>query len=288
MAEVVARAAEALATAGAVVEMRDPAWPEGTDETALMPLQLAGLAALHSAAFRADPACFDPDIATQIEQGLATPGSAVAAALLQRETRRNRPACCSRSGRPCSPSGLSPRGGVRLRCRRSPLWRGRSGSGACRWSSPPGKPGRKGTDSAASSGQPFGVSARPSAAPPSSIPRSPSPVRLRMVRVIRVSGVARLVGSRTPSPSSTRVPLPCMGRPGARDDRAQRNRRQRRLDRRWQGGLKCRSQPRGGEMLMRPPRRQRVARREERRRFWTSNAADLSSEDAAIRSTRVW
>jgi aspartyl-tRNA(Asn)/glutamyl-tRNA(Gln) amidotransferase subunit A len=65
--------------------MRDPAWPEGTDEAALMPLQVAGLAALHGAAFRADPARFDPDIAAQIEQGLATPGSAVAAALLLRE-----------------------------------------------------------------------------------------------------------------------------------------------------------------------------------------------------------
>jgi aspartyl-tRNA(Asn)/glutamyl-tRNA(Gln) amidotransferase subunit A len=81
----VARAAEALATAGAAVERRDPAWPEGADEAALMPLQLAGLAALHGDAFRTDPSRFDPDIAAQIEQGLATPGSAVAAALLMRE-----------------------------------------------------------------------------------------------------------------------------------------------------------------------------------------------------------
>jgi aspartyl-tRNA(Asn)/glutamyl-tRNA(Gln) amidotransferase subunit A len=85
VAEVVARAAEALATAGAAVERRDPAWPEGADEAALMPLQLAGLAALHGDAFRTDPSRFDPDIAAQIEQGLATPGSAVAAALLMRE-----------------------------------------------------------------------------------------------------------------------------------------------------------------------------------------------------------
>ena len=253
-----------------------------------MPLQLAGLAALHSAAFRANPACFDPEHRDEIEQGLATPGSAVAAALLQRETRRNRPACCSRSGRrSCSPSGLSPRGGVRLRCRRSPLWRGRSGSGACRWSSPPGKPGPKGTNRRHRLGSP---SASPLAISGTAVLNSP----------LSIAGAAA-PGPRHPRerirPGSSgaerhrphRLACRCRAWVGrVRDDRARRNRRQRRLDRRWQGELKCRSQPRGGEMLMRPPRRQRVARREERRRFWTSNAADLSSEDAAIRSTRVW
>ena len=85
VAEAVGRAAEALAAAGAAVERRDPDWPGGAGEEGLMPLQLSGLAALHGEAFRADPTRFDPDIAAQIEAGLAAPGRAVAAALLLRE-----------------------------------------------------------------------------------------------------------------------------------------------------------------------------------------------------------
>lgn len=85
VAEAVDRAADALAAAGAIVERRDPAWPSGTAEDALMPLQLAGLAAIHGDAFRADPCRFEPDIARQIEAGLAVSGRAVAAALLLRE-----------------------------------------------------------------------------------------------------------------------------------------------------------------------------------------------------------
>ncbi|PWC40007.1 amidase, partial [Azospirillum sp. TSO35-2] len=78
--EAVERGVEALERAGARIVRRDPCWPAGVTETALMPLQHAGLAALYGAAFRRDPALFDPDIAAQIERGLALSGAEVAAA----------------------------------------------------------------------------------------------------------------------------------------------------------------------------------------------------------------
>ncbi|MGF7175042.1 amidase [Azospirillum doebereinerae] len=78
--DAVERAVEALARAGARIVRRDPVWPAGVTETALMPLQHAGLAALYGDAFRRDPALFDPDIAAQIERGLSLSGAEVAAA----------------------------------------------------------------------------------------------------------------------------------------------------------------------------------------------------------------
>ena len=77
--------AESLARQGLQVARRDPDWAEGSGEEALMPLQLAGLAALYGADFEREPGCFDPDIARQIEAGLALSGRAVAAALFARE-----------------------------------------------------------------------------------------------------------------------------------------------------------------------------------------------------------
>lgn len=82
VADAVDRAVEALAAAGARIVRRDPVWPAGVSETALMPLQHAGLAALYGDAFRRDPGRFDPDIAAQIESGLALTGARVAAASL--------------------------------------------------------------------------------------------------------------------------------------------------------------------------------------------------------------
>lgn len=79
------RAARWLADAGADVIEADPPWPSGTSEDALMPLQLAGLAALHGDAFRRDPTAFDPDIAVQIERGLGLGAADVARALLHRD-----------------------------------------------------------------------------------------------------------------------------------------------------------------------------------------------------------
>jgi aspartyl-tRNA(Asn)/glutamyl-tRNA(Gln) amidotransferase subunit A len=70
---------------GAHVEEADPAWPEGTDEAALMPLQLAGLAALYGDIWKETPDLFDPDIAAQIERGLGLTGADVANALFLRE-----------------------------------------------------------------------------------------------------------------------------------------------------------------------------------------------------------
>ncbi len=75
-------AVEALERAGVCIVRRDPNWPDGVTETALMPLQHAGLAALYGDAFRRDPAQFDPDIAVQIERGLSLTGAEVASAQL--------------------------------------------------------------------------------------------------------------------------------------------------------------------------------------------------------------
>lgn len=80
------RAVDVLRAAGFQVEERDPPWPAGVDEATLMPLQHAGLAALHGDAFRRDPDLFDPDIAVQIERGLALDAVTVARArILARE-----------------------------------------------------------------------------------------------------------------------------------------------------------------------------------------------------------
>ncbi|MEO7244165.1 MAG: amidase [Rubrivivax sp.] len=79
------RAARDLAAAGAEVVQVDPDWPEGSSEGALMPLQLAGLAALYGEAFRRDATQFDPDIAVQIEQGLSLTAVDVARALMLRD-----------------------------------------------------------------------------------------------------------------------------------------------------------------------------------------------------------
>ncbi|SMH48348.1 amidase [Azospirillum agricola] len=77
--EAVERSVEGLERAGIRILRRDPVWPAGVTETALMPLQHAGLAALYGDAFRRDPALFDPDIAAQIERGLSLSGAEVAA-----------------------------------------------------------------------------------------------------------------------------------------------------------------------------------------------------------------
>ncbi|SMG17943.1 amidase [Paraburkholderia susongensis] len=81
VARAVDDAARRLSEAGHRVELRDPPWPGNVDEADLMPLQLAGLALIYGDAFRRDPHLFDPDIASQIEAGLALPAVAVAAAL---------------------------------------------------------------------------------------------------------------------------------------------------------------------------------------------------------------
>ena len=78
-------AAERLARDGYRIEWADPMWPAGAGEAALMPLQLAGLAALYGDALRRGEWDADPDIATQIEAGLRLSGAEVANALFARD-----------------------------------------------------------------------------------------------------------------------------------------------------------------------------------------------------------
>ncbi len=78
-------AAGSLTRRGVNVVRADPEWPTDADESALIPLQFAGLASIHGEAFARDPEAFDPDIATQIERGLALSGTAVTDALLLRD-----------------------------------------------------------------------------------------------------------------------------------------------------------------------------------------------------------
>jgi len=73
-------AVERLLRAGFDIETADPVWPAGVDEAALAPLQHVGLAHLFGTAWHEDAARFDPDIARQIERGLAWSGAQVAQA----------------------------------------------------------------------------------------------------------------------------------------------------------------------------------------------------------------
>jgi aspartyl-tRNA(Asn)/glutamyl-tRNA(Gln) amidotransferase subunit A len=82
VADGLATAVDRLSAAGLRITQRDPVWPEGATEDAIMALQHAGLAALYGDVFRNDPSVFDPDIARQIERGLAWSGADVAAALV--------------------------------------------------------------------------------------------------------------------------------------------------------------------------------------------------------------
>lgn len=81
-----ASAVERIAATGLRIAQRDPLWPAGPTEEAIMPLQHAGLAALYGNAFRKDPSIFDPDIARQIERGLSWSGTDIAGALVASAT----------------------------------------------------------------------------------------------------------------------------------------------------------------------------------------------------------
>ncbi|MBT2303863.1 amidase [Variovorax paradoxus] len=78
-------AVDRLAREGFRIERADPPWPEGAGEAALMPLQLAGLAALYGEALRRGEWDADPDIALQIEAGMRLTGADVAHALFARD-----------------------------------------------------------------------------------------------------------------------------------------------------------------------------------------------------------
>lgn len=77
-----ASAVDRISGGGLRIGRRDPVWPTGVAEEAIMPLQHAGLAALYGEAFHKDPTVFDPDIARQIERGLSWSGTEVAGALV--------------------------------------------------------------------------------------------------------------------------------------------------------------------------------------------------------------
>ena len=77
----IANAVARLVMAGWNVCDADPVWPPEAAEAGLMPLQHAGLAAIHGAAWKTDPTRFDPDLGAQIERGLTVSGSEVATAL---------------------------------------------------------------------------------------------------------------------------------------------------------------------------------------------------------------
>jgi aspartyl-tRNA(Asn)/glutamyl-tRNA(Gln) amidotransferase subunit A len=82
VADGLASTVDRLSAAGLRIMQRDPVWPAGATEDAIMPLQHAGLAALYGDAFRKDPSMFDPDVARQIERGLSWSGAEVAGALV--------------------------------------------------------------------------------------------------------------------------------------------------------------------------------------------------------------
>jgi aspartyl-tRNA(Asn)/glutamyl-tRNA(Gln) amidotransferase subunit A len=85
VAENMRAAVAALREAGLDVVDRDPVWPAGMAENALAPLQHAGLAALHGAAWKADPSRIDPDLGAQIAAGFAYTGVETARAWLASE-----------------------------------------------------------------------------------------------------------------------------------------------------------------------------------------------------------
>jgi aspartyl-tRNA(Asn)/glutamyl-tRNA(Gln) amidotransferase subunit A len=74
-----------LGAGGWQTRVLDPVWPPGAAETGLAPIQHAGLAAIHGAAFTANPDAIHPDVAGQIRAGTAFTGADVVRALLLSE-----------------------------------------------------------------------------------------------------------------------------------------------------------------------------------------------------------
>ncbi len=77
--------AQRLRQAGMPLVDRDPVWPAGAAEAGLGAIQQAGLAALHGAAWQAEPELIDPDLGAQIAAGLTLAGRDVAKALVLSE-----------------------------------------------------------------------------------------------------------------------------------------------------------------------------------------------------------
>ncbi|MDB5804513.1 MAG: hypothetical protein JWN73_1835 [Betaproteobacteria bacterium] len=78
-------AVQKLAAAGWQVEEASPAWPSGTAEYPLIPLQLAQMGRLYGDKLSTHRALIDPDLVPQIEAGLALSSRKVADALMLRD-----------------------------------------------------------------------------------------------------------------------------------------------------------------------------------------------------------
>lgn len=78
-----------LARAGLAITPADIVWPDGITEMSVMPLQHAGLAAIHGAAWDARRSDIDPDLGAQIEQGRRWTGIDLARALHASEAVRH-------------------------------------------------------------------------------------------------------------------------------------------------------------------------------------------------------
>jgi aspartyl-tRNA(Asn)/glutamyl-tRNA(Gln) amidotransferase subunit A len=83
--EVIAAVFARLGADGWQTRALDPVWPAGAAEAGLSPIQHAGLAAIHGAAFAANPDVVHPDVAGQLRAGLAFSGTDVVKALLLAE-----------------------------------------------------------------------------------------------------------------------------------------------------------------------------------------------------------
>jgi aspartyl-tRNA(Asn)/glutamyl-tRNA(Gln) amidotransferase subunit A len=83
--EVVAVVFARLGAHGWQTRALDPVWPAGAAEAGLSPIQHAGLAAIHGAAFVANPEVVHPDVSGQLRAGLAFSGTDVVKALLLAE-----------------------------------------------------------------------------------------------------------------------------------------------------------------------------------------------------------
>ena len=85
VADVIASVFAHLSAQGWHTSALDPVWPAGAAETGLSPIQHAGLAAIHGAAFAAHLDAIHPDVAGQILAGLDFSGADVVKALLLSE-----------------------------------------------------------------------------------------------------------------------------------------------------------------------------------------------------------
>ncbi len=82
VADAIATAVTRLSAADVTIVRKDPVWPDGASEAALMAMHFAGLAVIHGEAWRRTPDLFDPEVAAQVEHGFSITGQQVAAGRL--------------------------------------------------------------------------------------------------------------------------------------------------------------------------------------------------------------